>query len=89
MDSPLRATPSSDDALPSPNNDGAANMTDRSVLDDHTLLVAAESRIDTAIAQLMLTTHGVANATISHSITLSELREVRDIIRVVRDRIRR
>jgi len=76
MDSPQRAAPS-------PHEDGTATV--RSDLDEVSLLVAAESRINTA----MLTTHGVANATIAQATAIKELREAREAIRVLRDRLGR
>lgn len=55
--------------------------------DDWKLLSAAESRIDTAMAKLITKTEEMADATGTQAAAVEELREVRNAIRAVRDRL--
>ncbi|BBO31574.1 hypothetical protein [Lacipirellula parvula] len=57
--------------------------------DELSLLIAAESRIDIAMSKLIATTQGVTDATTAQVAAISELREARDAIRVLRDRLGR
>jgi hypothetical protein len=56
-------------------------------LDEATLLIAAESRIDTAIAQLLMRAHGVREAARHQDDAVTELREARNAIKALRERL--
>lgn len=60
-----------------------------SSLDEIALLAAAEARIDTAMAQLLLTTKGVTDATKAQAVAINELREARNAIKVLRGQVGR
>ena len=51
------------------------------------LLIAAESRIDIAIAELLLAMNGVKDASKSQEVAVTELRQAREAIRALRERI--
>ena len=57
--------------------------------DELSLLIAAESRIDIAMSKLIATTQGVTDATSAQATAINELREARNAIRVLRDRLGR
>lgn len=52
---------------------------------DWRLLIAAEARIDTAMAKLMSTTQEVTEATGAQAEAVRELKEARDAIRTLRE----
>lgn len=53
------------------------------------LLIAAESRIDMAMSELILTTRGVKDATTAQAVAISELREARKAIKLLREEVQR
>jgi hypothetical protein len=55
--------------------------------DEHSLFMAAEARIDTALAQLILTTKGVTDATTGQNLAIAEVREARIAIGQLRERL--
>jgi hypothetical protein len=55
--------------------------------DDKSLLSAAESRIDAAMSRLILSSTIAREASQAQQIAVTELREARDAIRLLRDRL--
>lgn len=55
--------------------------------DDHSLLSSAESRIDAALAQLLMAARGGTDSSRANELAVTELRKARDTIRAMRERI--